>query len=211
MKDFEGFLFDLDGTIVYVPKFYTVWAVNRTLELLKVGQAKERECIDFWYARRPRDDVIQESFNVDVKAFWETFNKVDVVRKNYVRAYEDAGEVNKLRNKGKRVALITGAPKHILDAECSLVKANFEFKIMANNGHNYPEKPHPAALLEGISRFGLPKEEVCYVGNSGEDIQFARNADVYSIIVERGIGYKLYPDGMEPDRVIKSLNELLDL
>lgn len=60
------------------------------------------------------------------------------------------------------------------------------FKSAHGECDHIPRKPNPAGLFTTISELGSTPEKTLYVGDSGIDIQVARNANVRSISVTWG-------------------------
>jgi len=113
-----------------------------------------------------------------------------------------------LRSKGVRIAVLTNSGRKA--AFQALKRADlldcFEFVLTRNDIDAM--KPRPDGLLKAVSKLGLPKEDVYYVGDSPFDITAAKEAGLKVISVATGSYTKerLASDGA--DYIISSLGEL---
>ncbi len=69
-------------------------------------------------------------------------------------------------------------------------------------------KPHPDGMFTAVSRMGLPRDRVLYVGDSVIDVMAAKKADIRiaSVITGRYTAERLHQEGT--DYVLNSLAEL---
>jgi phosphoglycolate phosphatase len=72
-------------------------------------------------------------------------------------------------------------------------------------------KPAPDMLRTALERLRLKPDEVLYVGDMTVDIQTARGAGVPVWIVPTGSDELVALEAAHPDRVLRDLNELLEL
>jgi len=100
---------------------------------------------------------------------------------------------------------VTSAPRHIMVLEIGMLNFNFDAVIRAQLDDGMQKKPHPQALDECIKLIGVNKDKACYIGNSPEDMEMARNAGVFGTFLDRGD--HIY-DKINCDAVIYSLYTL---
>jgi len=114
----------------------------------------------------------------------------------------------RLRSRAVRLAVLTNSGRK---AAYSVLRRGrildcFDFVLTREDVDTM--KPSPDGILKAVSRFSLPKEEVCYVGDGILDIVAAKRAGLRVISVATGIhtAGRLREEGA--DRVISSLKEL---
>lgn len=209
---YKAVIYDLDGTLVRTSQLYRGQVVGPTVHGLG-GQASVADIAAFWFEPN-REKIIRERFKVDSGQFWIGFRKRDTIdfRKMHTQPYWDVVFLNELRAKGVKTSILTGAPQAIADLELSLIDSeigcgNFEIVVFAN-GREVKHKPSPEGVEKCLDLMGSNKEETIYVGNGPEDIDTARNAEVFDVLINR----KEYPyNGQEPSLIIKNLYELRPL
>ena len=187
LEKYTHISFDLDGTLVHtLPEYRQKLVRAVAAELGKNSLASE--AIDrFWY-EAGRDAIIQNELGLNPAAFWDLFHAKDApeARSPHTRAYEDAEPcVRRLKELGKIVSIITGAPSWI--AEMEIEKLNnapldIYFSIHA---HAFPPKPDPQSFFLVLEKLHIAPAETLYIGNSNEDAHFAKNAGVDFLYLER--------------------------
>ncbi|WP_332744958.1 phosphoglycolate phosphatase [Hydrogenophaga sp.] len=71
------------------------------------------------------------------------------------------------------------------------------------------KKPHPAAVLDCLNRFGVEAERALFVGDSSIDVATARNAGVAVWALPYGYNMGEPIEACKPDRVIADFSALL--
>ena len=185
--EFTAYIFDLDGTLVGTKPEYRYSVVRQTLHELG-SEASNHDIDRFWFVA-DRDKVVRERFHLDPAAFWPQWRENDQIpiRKRFTHVYDDVGYLQRLRSKGAKLAILTGAPIHIADFEISLLgKENFDTIVIAHKSTRIKPKPNPHGIEECLALLGVEKEGAVFVGNADEDIQTARNAQVRDVLLDRG-------------------------
>ena len=85
---------------------------------------------------------------------------------------------------------------------------NFDAVIVAQTSNGFKPKPHPHGLEECLNLLGVQKSEAIYVGNADEDVNTAKNAQVFDVLLIRG-EYE-FPDA-NPSLKIHSLYDLREI
>lgn len=96
-------------------------------------------------------------------------------------AYEGVPEMlAELRRRGVAIAILSNKPNF---ATRSIAKAIFGDSIDACFGGrpDVPLKPSPDAVLQLLQLFGVSKEECLYIGDTGTDMQTAKNAGLFAV------------------------------
>jgi len=206
---YKAVVFDLDGTLVHTTPEYRYLIVGQTLKDL--GAISSNHHIDrFWFEAR-RDEIIIKDFKLEPELFWQTFRKNDApeLRKQFTKPYNDIDFLDELRQKDYKTGIVTGAPINIASLEIEMLdKNNFDAIIIAHTSNGFKPKPHKHGLEECLNLLKINKDEAIYVGNSNEDVETARNAQVFDVFLERG-EYKFLD--INPSLRIYSLYDLRQL
>jgi HAD superfamily hydrolase (TIGR01509 family) len=196
-------IFDLDGTLVHTDTRYRRNLMKGILE--RFGKSVPVEELDeFWFMHSR--DLMVEKWGVDVRRFWKAYLEQNTHEKElaHTLAFDDAGYIRKLRENGIRLAVLTGSTREVSKKKLKLVDAEFDIVVNVHTFTDIKGKPHPDGALECLRLLGTKKEETIYVGNSDEDILTAKNAGIFSILIDR----KEYKHDLKPDAKIDSLREL---
>lgn len=206
MTKFESFIFDLDGTLVGSSPEHRYILVGRVLEDL--GVYPRSDLIDsFWFEAR-RDELVTKMFGLSLEAFWSTYKKYDTIelRERFTKPYNDISVIKELRRNGHKTGIVTGAPLHIANLEINMIgRENFDSIIIAHRSNGFIPKPNPQGLEECLRQLNTQKNKAVYVGNADEDIEMAKRAEVFDILLDRR--EHKFPD-VAPSLTISSLYEL---
>lgn len=86
-----------------------------------------------------------------------------------------------------------------------------QFDIVFGERVGIPRKPDPTSCLEVVDRFALPKDQIVYVGDSGVDMQTAKNAGLFAVGVTWGFRSREILTDNGADALIDYPAQLLDL
>jgi phosphoglycolate phosphatase len=118
--------------------------------------------------------------------------------------------LDRLHDEGVRMAVLTNKPVRfssgILDG---LGVGGHFFRVYGGNSFEQ-KKPHPVGVDKLIEESGVARERALMVGDSGIDIQTARNARIKSC----GVTYGFQPETLEedpPDILIERPEQLTEL
>jgi len=203
---YKAVIFDLDGTLVHSLPEHRYSVVGNALKDL--GKSASKEQIDMFWFETERDKIVVETFGVTNEDFWPAYRKHDKteVRKKFTKTYDDIEFIKELKEKGIKVGIVTGAPIHIANLEIGMIgEEQFDAIVIAHRHNGFTPKPDPHGLNECLNLLEVNKEEAVYVGNGDEDVQTARNAGVFDILIDRG-EYS-FPN-TKPSLTIKSLYDL---
>ena len=142
--------------------------------------------------------------------FWPAYRKQDQIelRRQYTEPYVDVGILQALRDRGIKTGIVSSAPKHIIELELEMLTRDFGSVVRAQPAEGVEQKPSPDGLLKCIRELKVEPSKSIYVGNGSQDLEMARNAKVYGILVDR----EEYDFGkIEADLTIISLDELRTL
>ena len=123
----------------------------------------------------------------------------------FTRPYEGIPELLDTLSARGTLAVLTnkplGATRTILEG-CGL-SAHFDDRVLGGDGP-LPRKPDPSGLLLLMKRVGMSPDRTLMIGDSGVDLQTARNAGAHACMARYGFGFAGIPAGMlhDDDRVI---------
>jgi HAD superfamily hydrolase (TIGR01549 family) len=207
---YKAVLFDMDGTLVHTAPELRYLLVKKIMDELGL-ECPDHFFIDrFWFEAR-RDEIIEKYFKVKPEVFWKVYRLHDTaeLRVPYTKIYDDINFIKELRIKGYKTAIVTGAPKHIIEIDMNLLgKDNFDVVLRAHSSDGIKPKPDPHGIEHCLKLLNLNKEEVIFVGNSDEDILCGQRAGVFDVLIDRK--EHKFPD-IKPSMTISSLYELREL
>ncbi len=113
-----------------------------------------------------------------------------------------------LKSAGVRLAVLTNSGRRA--AQDTLRRADLQdvFEFVLTRDDTEAMKPRPEGLLQAVSMLSLPKESVCYVGDSPFDIIAAKQAGLRVVSVATGGSSAELLRSRGADFVISSISEL---
>ncbi len=116
-----------------------------------------------------------------------------------------------LKGRGIAVALCTNKPTEVTKVILHNLGVEDYFDIVIGGTSGFPKKPDPASLLSIMSELGTTPERTGMVGDSGHDVESARNAGLKKVAV-MSYGYTKTPaQELGADLVFDSFDELVSL
>jgi HAD superfamily hydrolase (TIGR01662 family) len=118
--------------------------------------------------------------------------------------------INELKHRGYRLGVVSSG------TECRVVREINEsglesvFEIVVCNEQMKNKKPHPEGLEKALRSLGCKCEHAAYVGDSPEDIQMGKRANMLTVGVRSDYPTSWKLESHEPDILLKSFNELLN-
>lgn len=187
LRKYTHFSFDLDGTLVHTVPEYR-YAVVPEAAKRAGGVAYDTKIIDKFWFESGRDRILAEEFGIDPETFWSHFRTIDTpeYRSEHTRAYEDSEPtLQLLQTLGKTISIITGAPERIATMEIKKLRNVKIDHFTSLAWSNFSHKPHPGGLTHTLTQVKKTPNETLYIGNSNEDAEFAKNAGVDFVYIER--------------------------
>lgn len=209
LSRYRHFSFDLDGTLVHTVPAYRYKIVPLVIQRAAGTVLLSHRAIDRFWFESGRDKIIAEEFGVHPDDFWFHFRALDTAdeRSSHTHAYPDSEAIIRhLKTQGKLVSIVTGAPQWI--AEMEIAKMNgvpLDF-FLSLAWNKFGHKPNPAGLQHTLETMNTDPAETVYIGNSNEDAQFAHNAGVDFIYLERK-----EHDFRQEDNAIATISSLTEL
>jgi HAD superfamily hydrolase (TIGR01549 family) len=205
--EFDGVIWDIDGTLVTTREEYIEKIVAKTLAHfgldLPSGFAKQ-----FWHGGARNKEVI-DFLGVEPEEFWPVYNELDQPKERAASTYafSDSKPVLEALSKIVKQGALTTSPLPKAELNLEIIGGNYlsHALVIANTTARFPSKPNPAGLIHCMEMLELDSERTLYVGNGNEDVGVAKNAGTKSCIVRRGE----FQVTATPDFWVDNLRELI--
>src|SRR5882672_5274647 len=200
-------LFDWDGTVVDSAQL-GLTAFEQSFAAL--GVAFDHEIYRAVYS--PNWYSVYEAMGLP-KEKWQKADELWVQNYGEQTAQPVAGAqetMRALKRKGYRLGVVSSGSECRVAREVSELGLESLLEIVVCNEQMANKKPHPEGLEIAMRSLGCLREESCYVGDSPEDIEMGKRANMLTVGVRSAYptSWKLETAG--PDIFLKSLSELLD-
>ena len=206
-------IFDLDGTLID-SKLDLAHAVNATRAHMGMEALEHERVYSYVGSGAPvliRRALGEQASETEVEEALEFF--LEYYREHYLDytvLYPGVREsLDRLRDAGKRMAVLTNKPvrisKAILDG---LGVSGHFFQVYGGNSFDF-KKPNPIGIEALQRETGVASPGTLMIGDSSVDIQTARNAGIASA----GMTYGFQPETLAdpaPDHLFDSMPELAD-
>ena len=209
---FELLIFDLDGTLID-SKLDLAHAVNATRAHMGMSALDHERVYSYVGNGAPvliRRAMGEAASELQVQEALEFF--LEYYREHYLdytTLYPGVCDaLNRLQAAGKQMAVLTNKPvrisKAILDG---LRVGDHFFQVYGGNSFEL-KKPHPVGVEALMREAGVAAAGTLMIGDSGVDIQTARNAGIASC----GVTYGFQPETLAdpaPDKLVDRMEELV--
>jgi phosphoglycolate phosphatase len=206
-------IFDLDGTLID-SKLDLANSVNAARNYLDLAPISNE--LVYSYVGEGAPVLIRRAFGPDASqnvveralAFFLEYYRAHQL--DYTTLYPGVREaLDRLEDSGVHLSVLTNKPVRISEEILSGlgVKDHFEY-IYGGNSFEF-KKPNPIGIETIVRDTGASREKTIMVGDSGVDIQTARNARVRAC----GVSYGFQPETLlqyPPDFMIDNMTELAD-
>ena len=115
-----------------------------------------------------------------------------------------------LKEKGYRLGVVSSGTECRVVREVSELGLEGLFEVVICNEQMENKKPHPEGLETAIRSLGCSREESCYVGDSPEDIEMGKRANMLTVGVRSAYPTSWKLESHCPDIFLESVTELLD-
>lgn len=210
-------MFDLDGTLVdSVPDLHA--AVSSMLRDLGEDEVSIDQ-VTTWVGngaamlvKRALSRAITVSDTIDSPHYETAYEKFishyHLHNGERAKAYPHVAQlIDQLKQQAIKLAIVTNKPEQFTLP--LLNKLNIAVDLVLSGDSLSEKKPHPAPLLHCLEYFGLTAADAIMIGDSVSDISAARAANVPNIAVSYGYNHGQSPDTLGADKVIDSLEELI--
>ena len=204
MKDYSLYIFDFDMTL-----FDSMKGVKRCYRA-----AFKAVGIPF------DEDMCQIYVREGIEQTFSRYSDAPCRRREFIAAFIRESETSMLENtaifpetehvikalmlRGKRLCIASGKTEGRIMATLRNYGLGGAFEHIVGYESTLEPKPSPYCLNAIISKYDIPRDRICYVGDARNDMLAARNAGIDGIYIPRG-----NPDDAPCAARISSLNELL--
>lgn len=193
----KAVIFDLDGTLVTTETDYRRKLIKDIL--LKFGYSASDNDADLIWFSHDRISLLNK-WNIPFMNVWNEFDKYTTEIAEHTVPYDDVGILSDV---GKS-ALLTGSRRPLALQKLKRIDHEFDAIVITDPNGDAPSKPDPMGVRLCLEKMGTNLANTIYVGNSDEDILTAKNAGMFSILIDR----KEHPHESHPNAKIESLYEL---
>nr|CRH07009.1 Phosphoglycolate phosphatase [Candidatus Magnetococcus massalia] len=213
----RGILFDLDGTLVHTGPDLA-GAMNHVLtkrgvdtlaleqvEHLVGSGARSLLARGFWgiEAEPPEYDADFEEAVEDFLLYYA--EHIADTSHPYAGVMES---LERFREQGMAMGVVTNKPAFLAKKLLQALGMDDYFRIVVGGDSLPTRKPQPEMLLHATVHMACAVDEVVMVGDSGNDIDAARNAGCPVVAVSYGYNRNQPIAELEPDRVVDQFTEL---
>jgi len=117
--------------------------------------------------------------------------------------------ISGLKERGYRLGVVSSGSECRVGREIGELRLESFFETVICNEQMQNKKPHPEGLDTAMRLLGCASEATCYVGDSPEDIEMGKRANLFTVGVRSGYPTSWKLKSHEPDILIESLAELL--
>ena len=213
---FEGYLFDLDGTLVDTAPDLGL-ALNEALNqngFPLISNQLVRDCVGRGARAMLKQATARIQRNLADEEFEETLSLfLDSYKKNLVinsTPYDGVSETLKiLLTSGALLAVVTNKlTEFTLPILKKLDLLQYFQTIICGDTASEP-KPSAAPLLMALKDLKIEKNKILMVGDSETDILAAKNAGIRSAFFKYGYNGGKREDELQPDYVVSRLDSLI--
>jgi phosphoglycolate phosphatase len=206
-------IFDLDGTLID-SKEDLAYAVNATRRHMGMSELDHHRVHSYVGNGAPvliRRALGEQATEAQVQEALEFFLEYYRDHKlDYTTLYPGVKEsLDRLLAAGKRMAVLTNKPVNISRAIVDgLGVGGHFFRVYGGNSFDF-KKPNPIGVEALMQESGVARERTAIVGDSGVDVQTARNARVFCC----GVTYGFQPESLAdpaPDMVVDRMQDFAD-
>ncbi len=131
---------------------------------------------------------------------------------DFTRCYPGTFELLEgLKNRRVKMAVVSNKPQEFTDLILKILDLWDFFEVAFGPEATVNKKPHPEPLLTALQRMGVKSSEGVMIGDSVVDIEAARGAKMLVGVVSHGYGEKEILNAADPDWLVDSLSEFIEI
>ncbi|OLN23992.1 pyrophosphatase PpaX [Domibacillus antri] len=210
MKKITTLLFDLDGTLINTNELI-VESFLHTLNHFCPGQYKREDVYPFMGP--PLIDTfeaIDKERAMEMVAHYRKFNleQHDALVTEFQGVYET---VRTLHENNYKMAIVSTKLHNSVVKGLKLTKLDAFFDVIIALDDVENAKPHPEPLQKALAALGSKPEEAMMIGDNYHDIEGGQNAGTMTAGVAWSIKGRDFLNEYNPDFMLESMTELLDI
>ena len=203
---FDGFIFDIDGTLTCTNKL--IFASFNHIAKKYLGRTFTDEEIHSLFG--PTEDIILKEW------CGEKFEEAKEVYYNFYSDNHDMASVHEgmieildhLKSKNFPLGVFTGKGRRAAIITLQKIDAEKYFDLIVTGDDVENHKPHAEGILKFVNQFGLNKEKVLMIGDSVGDVKASKEAGVKIASVLWDSHKEEKVKTMQSDYYFNSVNEL---
>lgn len=121
-----------------------------------------------------------------------------------------ADTVLDLERRGYRLGVVTSGNENRVRLEIEQASLDRIFQVLICHEHVVNRKPHSEGLEIAMRRLQSRREQVAYVGDTPEDIQMGKQADVFTVGIHGNYPSSARLSESGPDLYLETITGLLD-
>lgn len=203
-------LFDLDGTLIDTNELI-ISSFLHTLERYYPGQYKREDVLPF------NGPSLTETFS---KINLEKAEEMIEVYQVHNRAHHDSlvtefpgvyETIRRLKESGFKLGIVTTKRPDVVEMGLRLTKLKPFFDTVITFADVTHTKPDPEPVQKALDSLGSLPDEALMVGDNYHDILGGKNAGTKTVGVAWSLKGKDYLQTFEPDYMLDSIEELLEI
>jgi phosphoglycolate phosphatase len=212
----KGIIFDLDGTLINSAEDIAD-SLNLTLKQYGFEQHSTDDVKD-WIGEGAVELIrkaipAHKLVHLDIQKFlWEyrEHYRENCAVKSYL--YDGIPSLlDSLVDRKIQINILSNKPHELTLLVCEHFFSAWKFEHIFGMREHIPRKPDPSAVIEIVGKLGLQKSELLYIGDSGTDIETAKNAKIKVIAVSWGFRPRSELENQHADYLVDKPSELLDI
>ena len=112
--------------------------------------------------------------------------------------------LEKLQDMGVMIGINSNRFTDSIETFVEKFYSDIDFFMIIGHDFDYPSKPDPHAVLKMIEKADISLDDAIYIGDSGTDIQTAKNAGIDCVIVRWGYGNE---KDWENDYILEAIDD----
>jgi len=209
-KQYEGILFDLDGTLVdnFGAIHHSINYAQKILGLPLSDYETVRKTVGGSLHITLAKLVGEENFDRTYELYMECFNRVwkeELETLPYIFS-----SMQKLKKAGYKMAVLTNKQGFSARKVTDSIQVDQFMEFILGTRDTPYRKPQKEFTETALNRLGIPKEKVCYIGDGPYDVDTAKNAGLDVYLVATGTHSLEEMEGLETQGNFTNMKELTE-
>ncbi|MBQ8017078.1 MAG: HAD family hydrolase [Methanobrevibacter sp.] len=206
-------IFDFDGTIMDSVHDVVIY-LNKALSMYDFPTLTSDEYVK--YLGGNIDEIVslvleEQSTPENIKLIKDTYLDIyyGADKENTIPFPKSREVLQKLQDRGVLIAINSNRFTDSIETFTDKFFGDINFLSIMGHDFDYPSKPDPTAVLQIIKKANVAPDETVYIGDSGTDIQTAKNAGIDCIVVKWGYGNENDWENDYPLEAIDDFDEII--
>ena len=206
-RKLRAVIFDWDGTLLdsYHADSQAYLSMFRDLGIPWSMRELDHHYSPDWY-NVYRAAGIPETRWMEADKLWRTYYS-----EHRPKLMEGAREVVEQIARRHRLGLVTSGDRNRVESQLREFALLRKFRTRVCGGETERNKPDPSPLLAALEKMKVKAEECVYVGDTPEDLEMSRAAEVRAIAVLGPFPTEQRLRAAEPEFLLKRIEELPEL